>query len=97
MKSYFAISKEAAASVLHAKDYAQLETLANRAAFERSLVKDLISEDAYWEKIGARCPEDTLLFNMEDVRQRLSCHEQRMLENFMRLYDHAVMEDILDV
>lgn len=95
MKDYLAFSKKEAAALLHARDYAQLETLANRAAFERKLVKDLISEDAYWERVNTLYLEDQLLFNMKDVRRRLSRHEQQMLENFIRLYEHAMMEAVL--
>lgn len=95
MKNYLAFSKKVAAAILHANDYAQLETLANRAAFERSLVKDLISGDAYWEMVNTQYQEAQILFNMKDVRQRLSRHEQQMLENFMRLVYDAYKQEIL--
>lgn len=96
MKNYLAFSKKVAAAVLHANDYAQLETLANRAAFERSLVKDLISEDVHWERVNTQYQEAQILFNMEDVRLRLSSHEQLMLENFRQLYDHSIMGYLLN-
>lgn len=95
MTEIYSFSKEVAATALHANDYAQLETLANRAAFERSLVEDLISEDAYWNTAKAACPKGIIQFNAEDVRQRLSRHEQQMLENFMRLVYDAYKQGIL--
>lgn len=95
MNEIYSFSKAVAAAALHARDYAQLETLANRAAFERSLVEDLISENAHWDKAKASCPEGLIQFNAEDVRRRLSRHEQQMLDNFMRLVYDAYKQGIL--
>lgn len=90
------LHREEASRVLQAKDYTQLLTLADRTDFENSLVKDLVAPDPWWDGPRAEHQHNLLMFKGEDVQRRLSCHEQRMLENFARLIDHARIGDLFN-
>lgn len=87
--------RERAAAALHSNDYAQMLTLAERVRFERSLVEDLLDSDLIQYKKRVEAREDFLVFFREDV-QRLSQHEQRMLDNFAQLIDHNRMEYLVN-
>ena len=93
--SHVFYTKEAAA-YLHADDYAQLLTLADRVKFERSLAEDLLSSNLIHHRKAAEARAELLTFFDEDVQRGLSQHEQRMLDNFARLINHSRREDIFN-